>query len=178
MNAESRWVVVALLTCSVVLSAVGDGLTDGIVEVQMPQWDFDTDLENLLDEAARSTNLRILLVVRTVDLEGDPRLRDLVSEDVERHTLGLLDRESVRHHLDDHGLDSPDDKALELLRTPLHLSVFAHLSPTARAKPHRSLQELYERYTEEVRQSIESEVGSASSSLRRSRAVPNRPVAW
>lgn len=153
---------------AVLLSAVSDGAPALLVVEQLDavsvyggrMTDNFEAVRELVDEAARSKNIRILLVVRTVDLEGDPRLRDLVREDVERHTLGRLDRERVRQHLDDHGLDTPDDKTLELLRTPLHLSVFAHLSPTARAKPHRSLQELYERYTEEVRQSIETEVGS------------------
>ncbi|MDP8931518.1 MAG: hypothetical protein M3O70_23860, partial [Actinomycetota bacterium] len=152
---------------ALLLSAVSDGAPALLVVEQLDavsvyggrMTDNFEAVSELVDEAARSKSVRILLVVRTVDLAGDPRLRDLITEDVGRHTVGLLDRERVRQHLDDYELDIPDDKTLELLRTPLHLSVFAHLSPAARAQHHRSLQELYERYTEEVRQSIESEVG-------------------
>ncbi|MFE5948683.1 hypothetical protein [Streptomyces sp. NPDC056480] len=49
---------------------------------------------------------------------------------------------------------------LELLRTPLHLSVFSRLSASARAASYRTLQELYARYTDELREEIETQAAA------------------
>ena len=111
-----------------------------------------------LDEIRRSPNVRVLLAARTVDLEGDPRLRSLMRSEqgVGRHTLGALDLEAVRGHLVANGIGPPaSDSTMELLGTPLHLAVFCRLSEEARTIEHSTLQDLYACYTTEVRDRLE-----------------------
>ncbi|MFE7188096.1 hypothetical protein [Kitasatospora sp. NPDC057541] len=116
-------------------------------------------VDEMLDALADSPHVRIVLVARTVDVEKDPRLTSLVRQEgrTERFALGPLDDEAVRSVLEADGTSARALGAdtLELLRTPLHLAVFGRLSPTARTAPYRSLQELYARYTEETRRTIE-----------------------
>jgi hypothetical protein len=122
---------------------------------------FDA-IEEILDEIATAQNIKVLLVVRTVDLEADPRLRRIAaeSERVERHTVGQLDLEEMEAKLASTGIPRPTSAAtLELLRTPLHLTIFSRLSSAAQQLPYRTLQELYDRYTEQVRVEVERGVG-------------------
>lgn len=113
---------------------------------------FDA-VEEVLEEIGRAPNLKVLLVVRSVDLKNDQRLRSLVRSEsaASRHTLERLDVDLVRQHLAHHGVYVPSDETLELLRTPLHLSVYGRLSNEARELPYRTLQDLYHQLTPEVR---------------------------
>ncbi|MCY3567980.1 MAG: hypothetical protein OXH38_05095 [Chloroflexi bacterium] len=111
-----------------------------------------------IDEIRRSPNIKVLLAARTADLEWDPRLRLLVRSEqgVGQHTLGDLDLDAVRAHLVANGIEPPaSDSTMELLSTPLHLSVFCRLSEEAHAIEHTTLQDLYECYTREVREELE-----------------------
>ena len=115
-----------------------------------------------IDEIRRSPNVKVLLAVRTADLEGDPRLGALKRSEqgVGQHTLGDLDLEAVREHLVANGIEPPaSDSTMELLRTPLHLSVFCRLSEEAHAIEHSTLQDLYACYTREVRDRLEHRLG-------------------
>lgn len=117
----------------------------------------------LLEQARLVPSLKVLLVVRTVDLEQDPRLRHLLS-DVSRVTsltIGELDLEAVRNALQAADIDvtAMTDTTLQLLRVPLHFAVFSRLSPEAQRNPYRTLPELYDRYTGELRQQVERHVG-------------------
>ena len=128
---------------------------------RMPD-NFDAVGETV-DEIERTPNVKVLLVARTVDLEADPRLRSLLRsrERVGRHTVDALDIEDVKAQIAEHGMQVPtSDSTLELLRTPLHLSVFSRLSDAARELAYTTLQDLYARYTDEVRSSVEHRVGS------------------
>jgi hypothetical protein len=51
---------------------------------------------------------------------------------------------------------------MDLLRTPLHLSIFLRLSEDAQREHYPSLQVLYDRYTAEVRQTVETSVGHSA----------------
>ena len=121
---------------------------------------FDA-VEEALEEIGRAQNLKVLLVVRSVDLENDQRLRSLVRDEraVGRHTLDRLDPNKVRQHLVDHGVHVPSDETIELLRTPLHLSVYGRLSDEARELPYRTLQDLYDQLTPEVRRRAAERAG-------------------
>jgi hypothetical protein len=122
---------------------------------------FDA-VEELLDEVTQTPNVKVLLVVRTVDLEADARLRRLVSSaaGVDRHTVGRLHGEDVKRLLANAGMQAPTSTlTLELLRTPLHLAVFTRLSSTAREHEYRTIQELYDQYSMEVRRSVEDRIG-------------------
>ena len=115
-----------------------------------------------LRELAGFANVKALLVVRTVDLEADPRLRRLIAgpSGAGRHTLGLLPIDDVRTVLATANIKIPThEPTLEVLRTPLHLAVFTRLSEAGQALAYRTLQDLYERYTADVRSRIADRVG-------------------
>ncbi|MFD4510958.1 hypothetical protein [Streptomyces sp. NPDC058457] len=119
-------------------------------------------VEDVLAQLVIAPNVKVLLVARTVDIDNDRRLSRLVAEPARavRFSLSVLDLEQVRAVLSANGTD-PDGLGLvtlELLRTPLHLSIFSRLSPSARAASYRTLQELYARYTDERREEIERQV--------------------
>ncbi|WP_405649641.1 hypothetical protein OG581_52485 [Streptomyces sp. NBC_01386] len=121
-------------------------------------------VEDVLAQLVIAPNVKVLLVARTVDIDNDRRLSRLVADPVRavRFPLSVLDLEQVRAVLSASGTD-PDGLGpltLELLRTPLHLSIFSRLSPSARAASYRTLQELYARYTDERREEIERQVAT------------------
>lgn len=155
---------------SVLLAVVSDGQPALLVVDQLDavslysgrvpdSFDAVTDV---LSEIERYPNVKVLLACRTVDLENDQRLRSLRdSERVGRHAVSELDIETVKAHLAGCGIDPPDsDRTIELLRTPLHLSMFIRLSDAGRALRPVTLQQLYARYTQEVRSSVNRSVGS------------------
>jgi len=115
----------------------------------------------ILDEVARTKNLKALLVVRTVDLENDPRLRLLLRMEnmASRHTLSRLEADEVRRYLVDNRLTVPSTETLDLLRTPLHLSVYGRLSDEARELPYRTLKDLYDQFTPEARRRASARSG-------------------
>ena len=119
-------------------------------------------VDEAVAEIGRIPNVKVLLVARTVDLEADPRMRSLLqsSDRFSRHTVGDLDIEDVKAQIAGHGMQVPTSEVtLELLCVPLHLSVFCHLSGSARNLEYTTLQELYDRYTDEVRTDVERRVG-------------------
>lgn len=123
---------------------------------------FDAVTE-LLEQARLVPGLKVLLVVRTVDLEQDPRLRHLLSDSsrVTSLLIGDLDPGDVRNALQAAGINvtTMANRTLELLRVPLHFAVFSRLSPEAQQIPYRTLPELYDQYTRELRQQVERQVG-------------------
>ncbi|MEV4544728.1 ATP-binding protein [Micromonospora echinaurantiaca] len=119
----------------------------------------------LLDQCASLPNIKVVLVVRTVDLSADPRIRSLVHQPrVDRLTINELDLEDVRASLSEAGVDRGrlSDSTLQLLRTPLHLAVFSRLSPESRTSAYRTLSDLYEQLTAQTRSEIERQVGGLS----------------
>ncbi|MFB7026279.1 MULTISPECIES: hypothetical protein [unclassified Streptomyces] len=116
-------------------------------------------VDEMLEALANSPNVKVVLVARTVDVEKDPRLTSLVDQKdmVERFVLGLLDDQAVRAVLEQSGTppEELDTETLVLLRTPLHLAVFSRLTKGARATAYRSLQDLYDQYTDDKRREVE-----------------------
>lgn len=123
---------------------------------------FDAVTE-LLEQARLIPTLKVLLVIRTVDLQQDPRLRHLQADTTRATSLAIgdLDPEAVRRALQAGGIDvtALTEATLHLLRVPLHFAVFSRLSPEAQRVPYRTLPELYDRYTSELRQQVERQVG-------------------
>lgn len=116
----------------------------------------------LLDQAATTSNIKVILVVRTADLTGDPRMRSLVDDPcVDRITVHELALEEVRTAVAAMGSDPTGlaDITLQLLRTPLHLAVFSRLTPESRTFTYRTLPDLYERFTVQTRKAVEGQVG-------------------
>lgn len=118
----------------------------------------------LLEQAASLPNIWVVLVVRTVDLAADPRLQSLLSDVARVETLevGDLELEDVQAALRASGVDPAalTGATLQLLRVPLHLAVFGKLSRASQSVPYRTLPDLYQEFTDEVRRDIERRVGS------------------
>lgn len=154
---------------SVLLAGVTEGAPgllvvdqlDAVSEFSGRMPDSYDAVEDVLDEAARTQNLKVLLVVRTVDLENDQRLRPLLRREdkATRHTLSRFEADQVRRYLVDHNVPVPSDETLTLLRTPLHLSVYGRLSEDARALSYRTLKDLYDQFTPEVRRRATARAG-------------------
>jgi hypothetical protein len=123
---------------------------------------FDAVAE-LLEQARLIPGLMVLVAVRTVDLDQDPRLQHLLSDRsrVTSVLIGELGLEAVQNALQAAGIDTTAmaGTTLQLLRVPLHFAVFSRLSPEAQRIPYRTLPELYDRYTSELRQQVERQVG-------------------
>ena len=121
-------------------------------------------IAEVLAEVASTPNIKVLVVVRTVDLESDYRFRRFRDSEVaDRITVGKLTSDDVKAKLTESGVPLPASAVtMELLRTPLHLSIFLRLSEAAQREDYPSLQRLYDRYTDEVRKSVESDVGHLS----------------
>jgi hypothetical protein len=117
----------------------------------------------LLEQAVVVPNLKIVLVVRTVDLQADPRMRSLLADEtrVTRLEVGDLALDDVCAALVRSGIDHTalSSTTLELLRVPLHLAVFSGLSGVAQRGPYRTLTDLYHRFTEETRLEVARAVG-------------------
>jgi hypothetical protein len=108
-------------------------------------WDL---FHELLIEVEHYRNIRVLMACRTYDFEHDSRLRKLAEEKTAvRVNLELLDVETVRNALT--GASAPVSKygqrQLELLRTPLHLSVCLQADPR-NSEPASDLTTLYDEY--------------------------------
>jgi len=122
-----------------------------------------TAVSDVLEQVERMPNVKVVLVVRTVDLHEDPRMRRLLADTdrVGRLAVCDLDPDKVRDTLAAAGIatDAIQPETLRLLCVPLHLAVFSRLSPVAQAWSYRTLSELYERYTNDLRSTLEREVG-------------------
>ena len=115
---------------------------------------FDAVTESLR-ELKMAPNVKVMLVVRTADLEGDPRLNQIATGS-SRHTVTKFDVEDIHDYFADAKMLLPkSDDTLDLLRIPLHLSVFTRLSKDAWHYPYQSLQDLYAKYTEHIRHRLE-----------------------
>lgn len=123
---------------------------------------FDVVADLVSDAKLLAGNIKVVLVVRTVDLKADPRLGSLLGdqERFERHTVRELDREDVKAHLAANGIPLPaSTRTLELLCTPLHFAIFSRLDPAAWTVEYRTLQDLYRAYTEDLRLQVEEKLG-------------------
>lgn len=120
-------------------------------------------VSDILQQVEPMPNVKIVLVVRTVDLDEDQRMRRLLAEPgrVARLPVRDLDPAKVRAALDAAGIETGriPPETLRLLCVPLHLAVFSRLSPEAQTWSYRTLSELYERYTRDLRVTLERNVG-------------------
>ncbi|MEU3342560.1 NACHT domain-containing protein [Streptomyces sp. NPDC006668] len=123
-------------------------------------------VDEMLGQLLHEPTVRVLLVARTVDVEHDFRLRELASqtERVRRFKLDGLSDDAVREVLLRSGSDPANlsPQTLGLLRVPLHLSVFSRLTVAARTGSYRTLQQLYDQFTEERRAVLEPKISPAA----------------
>lgn len=122
---------------------------------------FDAVAE-VIDELRNHPNLKVLLVSRSTDVENDPRVKSLLRDarTARRHSLGRLTREDVASYLSFHSVSVEGDETIELLRTPLHLAAYMLLSEESRSAAYRTLQELYDSLSRDVRRRAEGRVGN------------------
>ena len=125
-------------------------------------WDV---FEELLAEAQSHPQMRVLLACRAFDAAHDPRLRRIVADadDTTRVDLEKLSLETVSTVARKAGVDPAalDPTHLELLRTPLHLSLYLQGDP--RTQPRFSgVQELLGRYWTHKRRLVAEQLGRES----------------
>lgn len=117
---------------------------------------YDAVME-MLEQAEARPHLKIVLVVRTVDLDTDPRMRHLRSSDrIGRMTVHELTPEAVCDALTAGGVDpsSLQPETLDLLRTPVHFAIFDRLDEESKRRRYHSQVDLYEQFTKQVRHVI------------------------
>lgn len=114
-------------------------------------------VDDALSQARLLGNVRVILAVRSIDLQEDPRLRKLAGEDVPTITVGELDSQDVSDYLLQIGADisALNATTLQLLRLPIHLYVFSELEPTMRTASYRTLSALYAAFTRSFRARLE-----------------------
>lgn len=121
-------------------------------------WDA---FDELLHEAERYPNMRVLLVCREFDAQHDPRLRAILAdtEHTESVKLQPLTLDTVRSVVAKAGAkpETLNDRALKLLQIPLHLSLYLHGNPLEHPG-FKSVQELLERYWEHKRREAGKDV--------------------
>lgn len=123
---------------------------------------FDAVAE-LLVQVAGYPNIKVVLVARSVDLQADPRMHSLLADKsrVEGLEIGPLDPDDVQAALANIGIDGTklSGPTRDLLRVPLHFAIFSRLDPGSRSATYRTLSDLYERYTEDLRRAVGERVG-------------------
>jgi hypothetical protein len=91
--------------------------------------------EDLLFQVQKYPNLRVWFACREFDLENDHRLRELVTRERAKCVrLALLDMETVKQEVNKAGVDPAifGPAQLELLRTPMHLSLYLEGNPAGK----------------------------------------------
>ena len=117
----------------------------------------------VIEQAGKHGRVKVVLVVRTADLSADPRMRSLLADEdkVEQVEVSHLDATAVQAALTAFNVDAnslaPD--TLDLLRVPLHLAVFFRLEAKSRELPYRTLPDLYQQMTRELRPLVEGDLG-------------------
>ena len=122
-------------------------------------------LEELIQQASRYPELRLLLACRSFDLEHDDTLRSLVTGQTptaEQVNIDLLTDEDIQDAIAAAGLADLvlSDSQVELLRTPLHLFLF--LGVTEPRGDFGQRRELFDRYWDEKRRRVDESVGSGA----------------
>jgi hypothetical protein len=153
-----------------VLSRVAAGQRSVLVIDQMDALSFVSGrnqhlwdaFDELLRDVELATNTRVLLACRAFDAEHDTRLRRVVC-DVQgtlRVNLDLLSAETVKQVVAKAIGGAPQftQSQIELLRTPLHLSLYLQGNPKRDAAFH-TVQDLFARYWTRKQQLVAQQLG-------------------
>jgi hypothetical protein len=157
---------------AVLLSGVSDGSPaalfidqlDAVATYSGRMQDNYESVDEVLSEATGNPNLRIVLVVRTVDLLKDPRLGRLRADKsrVAELEIGRFTPAQVAEALGQSGVgpNTVDATTMKLLEVPLHYAVFSQLDVANKATSFSTLPDLYERFTEQTIRNTQIRVGS------------------
>jgi len=135
---------------------------DALSSVSARQQTIWGPFNEMLNEADRYPNMRLLFACRTFDLEQDPRLRKLVAQQdlVERVAIGPLDEATIQGAIEasDVAIVSPGRAQFQVLSNPLHLFLFLEAS---RAGPVDFTQsgDLFDAFWEHKQRSVDERVG-------------------
>lgn len=157
---------------AVLLAGVSDGFPavlfidqlDAVATYSGRMQDNYDSVDEVLSEATANPNLRIVLVVRTVDLLKDPRLGRLRADKnrVAELEIGRFAPAQVAEALGRSGVDpkTVDAATMKLLEVPLHYSVFTQLDGANKTASFSTLPDLYRSFTEQIRRNTRTRVGS------------------
>ena len=118
-------------------------------------------VDALLAEVALYLKMRVWLGCRGFDLDNDPMILKMIKEQsVQRVVLQPLAVEEVKRQVELAGFDANAlvPQQLEVLRTPMHLSIYIEGVPDP-AKPFRTVIDLYDRYWLRKQDQIKLEQG-------------------
>ncbi|GBF18013.1 hypothetical protein C21_00169 [Arenibacter sp. NBRC 103722] len=104
---------------------------DALSQTLSTHRDFLLTYNRLISDLVRMRGVRVLISVRTFDLNYDADLSTYKSAVYKNFVLGPLPKDSVRKILAEYDIKSPSDTFLDLLGTPNHLNTFCKLSATA-----------------------------------------------
>lgn len=157
---------------AVLLAGISDGSPavlfidqlDAVATYSGRMQDNYDSVDDVLSEAGANPNLRLVLVVRTVDLDQDPRLsrlradRERVNEmALERYTPAQVEDALERSGIAPSSLDAT---TLRLLEVPLHYAIFSQLDVSNRSDSYSTLPDLYRSFTDQIVRKIRARIGT------------------
>jgi len=101
---------------------------DALSQTLSTNRDFLNTYNRLIDDLLKFREIRIVISVRTFDLNYDSDLGVYKSTEYNQFKLDLLRKEDVIKVLNFYEVKNQSDKFIELLRTPSHLNIFCKLS--------------------------------------------------
>jgi hypothetical protein len=156
-----------------VLAAVADGRPallvidqlDAVSTASGRQAEFLEAMEKIVSQARAYPNIQVLLACRRFDLDNDRRLRALVAEGSVAASVPIerLDKATVREALGRAGVDPAlyDERQLELLSLPLHLSLLVEVAQEKGHLDFRTETDLFGEFWSYKRGAVERRLGRA-----------------
>ena len=101
---------------------------DALSQTLSTHRDFLNTYNRLIDDLLKYREIRVVVSVRTFDLNYDSDLGVYKSNEYNQFKLDKLRKEDVIKTLNSYAVKNQSDKFIELLRTPSHLNIFCKLS--------------------------------------------------
>jgi hypothetical protein len=101
---------------------------DALSQTLSSSRDYLITYNRLIDSLSRYPEVKIVLSIRTFDLNYDSELRHYQSAKIKKIRLNPLKKEEAKSILKKYSVDNVSEKLLELLCVPNHLNVFCRLN--------------------------------------------------
>jgi predicted Zn-ribbon and HTH transcriptional regulator len=105
---------------------------DALSQTLSTQRDYMTTYNRLIHDLSFYPNVRIIISVRTFDLNYDSDLRIYTSKEFSNFKLNPLSMGDVKKILNDLNVNKPSIKLIELLQLPSNLNIFCKLKETSK----------------------------------------------
>jgi hypothetical protein len=105
---------------------------DALSQALSTQRDYMTTYNRLIHDLSLYPNVRIIISVRTFDLNYDSDLRIYKSKEFSNYKLTPLSKDDVKKTLVNLNIQNPSKNLLELLQLPSNLNVFCKLKETSK----------------------------------------------